>query len=133
MSTTSESVGGNGALGIKAVVALLHVADVKRSVEFYQKLGFELGKEPLKNEQGNASFAWLHRGQTAQIMITLTGRRLNAGAQDVMFYLYVDDLHAYRQAVVARGVAVGEMSHPFWNPNGEFRIDDPDGWTWMVC
>jgi len=133
MSTTSPTVDVNRALGMKAVVALLHVASVKRSVEFYQKLGFELGREPLKNEQGNASFAWLHRGQAAQIMVTLTGRQLNPGAQDVMFYLYVDDLGAYREAVIARGVAVGEMNHPFWNPNGEFRIDDPDGWTWWVC
>ena len=132
MSTTSPTAEVNSALGMKAVVALLHVASVDRSVEFYQRLGFELGREPLKNEQGNSSFAWLHRGQAAQIMITLAGR-LNPRAQDVMFYLYVHDLHAYREAVMARGVAVGEISHPFWNPSGEFRIDDPDGWTWMVC
>jgi hypothetical protein len=133
VSTTSPTVGVNSALGIKAVVALLHVRSVERSIEFYQRLGFELGREPLKNEQGNSSFAWLHRGQAAQIMVTLTGRQLNPSAQDMMFYLYVHDLHGYREAVIARGVAVGEISHPFWNPNGEFRIDDPDGWTWMVC
>jgi predicted enzyme related to lactoylglutathione lyase len=128
-----KNVKAEQALGMKAAVPLLHVADVERSVQFYQKLGFELGKQPLKNEQGVASFAWLHRGQTAQIMVTLTGRPLNPGAQDVMFYLYVDDLNAYREAVIACGVQVGEMKYPFWNRNGEFRIDDPDGWTWMVC
>lgn len=50
-----------------------------------------------------------------------------------MFYLYVEDLNAYREAVIDRGVQVGEVKFPFWNRNGEFRIDDPDGWTWMVC
>src|SRR5437016_4336318 len=102
-------------VGFKAVVALLHVSDVERSAEFYAKLGFELGKAPQKNEQGVASFAWLHRGDASQIMLTLTGRPLNPGAQDVMFYLYVDDMAAYRQQVMERGVAVGEVSYPFWN------------------
>ena len=133
MSTMSQTVDVKGALAIKAAVALLYVADVQRSVDFYQRLGFELGKSPLKNEQGVTMFAWLHRGNTAQIMVTLTGRPLNPGAQDAMFYLYVDDLKSYREAVISRGVQVGEIKYPFWSPGGEFRIDDPDGWTWMVC
>jgi catechol 2,3-dioxygenase-like lactoylglutathione lyase family enzyme len=120
-------------VGFKSVVALIHVSDVERSIDFYQRLGFELGNEPLRNSQGVATFAWLHRGQTSQIMLTLTGRPLNPGAQDVMFYLYVDDMPAYRQVLIERGVTVGEVTHPFWSPNGEFRIDDPDGWSWQVC
>ena len=133
MSTsTQEAAATEQLLAMKAVVALLHVADVQRSVEFYQKLGFELGKGPLKNDQGVATFAWMHHGQAAQIMVTLTGRPLNPGAQDVMFYLYVDDIKAYREAVIARGVEVGEVKYPFWSTGGEFRVDDPDGWTWQV-
>src|SRR5947209_3267949 len=97
-------------VGMKAVVALLHVSDVERSIAFYQKLGFELGKEPGRNEQGVASFAWLQRGQASQIMLTLTGRPLNPGAQDVIFYLYVDDMPAYREQLIERGVEVGEVS-----------------------
>jgi|SRR5205085_4075737 len=119
-------------IGFKSVVALIHVSDVQRSVEFYQKLGFELGKEPQKNGNGIARFAWLHRGQTSQIMVTLTGRPLNPGAQDVMFYLYVENMAAYRQALLERGLKVGEVWYPFWSPGGEFRVEDPDGWTWMV-
>jgi len=117
----------------KAVVALLHVADVQRSISFYQKLGFELGNEPLKNDRGVESFAWMHHGSAAQIMLALTGRPLNPGAQDVMFYLYVTDMSAFREQVVSSGLAVGEIKYPFWSPNGEFRVDDPDGWAWMVC
>ena len=133
MSTSAqEAAATEQLLAMKAVVALLHVADVQRSVEFYQKLGFELGKGPLKNDQGVATFAWMHHGQAAQIMVTLTGRPLSPSAQDVMFYLYVDDIKAYREAVIARGVEVGEVKYPFWSPGGEFRVDDPDGWTWQV-
>jgi predicted enzyme related to lactoylglutathione lyase len=117
----------------KAVVALLKVQDVQRSIDFYEKLGFELGNEPLKDNDGVKTFAWMHRGSSAQIMLTRTARPLNPGAQDVMFYLYVSDMRVYREQVVSCGVAAGEVTYPFWSPNGEFRVDDPDGWTWMIC
>lgn len=117
---------------LKAAVALIHVADVQRSIEFYQKLGFEVGNTPLTNPEGIKTFAWLHRGRASQIMVTRTGRPLNPGAQDVMFYLYVEDMPAYRQHLVDGGVHVGEITYPFWSPGGEFRVDDPDGWTWII-
>ena len=66
-------------VGLNILVALLHVADVQRSIDFYKKLGFELGREPVKNDANVARFAWMHHGQTAQIMLGLTGRPLNPG------------------------------------------------------
>ena len=132
MSASAQDVEVKVQVAPKAVVALLHVADVGRSISFYEKLGFELGNEPLKNDQG-ITFAWMHHGSAAQIMLTLTGRPLNPGAQDMMFYLYVTDMSAYREQLISRGAAVGELQYPFWSPKGEFRVDDPDGWTWMVC
>src|SRR5215471_15437516 len=107
----------------KAVVALLNVADVERSISFYKKLGFEVGNAPLKNDQGVTSFVWMHRGNAAQIMLTLTGRPLNSEARGIMFYLYVTDMPAYREQIISRGVKVGEVTHPFWSPDGEFRVD----------
>jgi predicted enzyme related to lactoylglutathione lyase len=117
----------------KAVVALLKVADVERSISFYEKLGFEVGNKPLKNDQGLTTFVWMHRGNAAQIMLTRTGQPLNSAARGIMFYLYVTDMKAYREQIISRGVAVGEVTHPFWSPDGEFQVGDPDGWTWIVC
>jgi len=117
----------------KAVVALLNVSDPERSIIFYEKLGFELGNDPLKNGQGLSTFAWMHHGDAAQIMLTRGRGPLSAEARGIMFYLYVTDMPAFRAQVISRGVAVGEVTHPFWSPDGEFRVDDPDGWTWMVC
>ena len=119
-------------VGFKSVVALIHVADVQRSIEFYQKLGFDLGNRPLENDKGIKTFAWLHRGQASQIMVTLTGRPLNPGVQDMMFYLYVTDMPTYREVLIERGVNVGEVKYPFWSPGGEFRVEDPDGWSWII-
>jgi hypothetical protein len=66
------------------------------------------------------------------MMLSRTGRTLNPGNQDVMFYLYVTDMPAYREQLIVRGVEVGEVKYPFWSPAGEFRVEDPDGWTWQV-
>ena len=133
MSIVTEKVETQAQVAPKAVVALLNVADVQASMEFYQKLGFEVGNEPLKNDQGITTFVWMHHGSAAQIMLTRTGRPQNPDGRGVMFYLYVADLPAYREQVISRGIKVGELTYPFWSPQGEFRVDDPDGWTWMVC
>ncbi len=79
MKTTATEV------DFKSVVALIHVSEVERSIDFYLRLGFELGNEPLRSSQGAATFAWLHRGQASQIMLTLAGRPLNPSPQSVMF------------------------------------------------
>jgi uncharacterized glyoxalase superfamily protein PhnB len=133
MTTSAQDVAVPAQVAPKAVVALLQVADVQRSISFYEKLGFEVGNAPLKNDQGVTTFVWMHRGNAAQIMLTLTGRPLSSEARGIMFYLYVTDMTAYREQIISRGVTVGDVTHPFWSPSGEFRVDDPDGWTWMVC
>ena len=133
MSSVGENVRVEAPVRPQAVVALLKVADLECSLRFYEKLGFEVGNEPLQNEQGVKIFAWMHHGSAAQIMLTRGSRSETREPQGVMFYLYVTDMPAYREQAIARGVAVGEVTCPFWSPKGEFRVDDPDGWTWMVC
>jgi predicted lactoylglutathione lyase len=133
MSPSVENVEVPAAVAPKSVVALLHVADVERSIGFYEKLGFEVGNEPLKNDQGVQTFVWMHRGNAAQIMLTRAGQPLSSGPRHMMFYLYSTDMLAYREQLIARGVEVGKVTHPFWSPGGEFQVDDPDGWVWIVC
>ena len=133
MSTSAQNVEVPAQVAPKAVVALLHVSDVHRSISFYENLGFDVGNKPLKNDEGVTTFVWMHRGNGAQIMLTLGRQQLNPEARGIMFYLYVTDMKAYREQIISRGVKVGEVTHPFWSPDGEFRVDDPDGWIWMVC
>ncbi len=132
MTASLENIAVQAQVAPKAVVALLHVADVQRSVAFYEKLGFELGNEPLKNEQGDVSFAWMHHGNAAQIMLT-RGEKSPRLTQGLLFYLYATDMPAYREQLIARGVEVGKLTYPFWSPGGEFEVNDPDGWAWIVC
>jgi predicted lactoylglutathione lyase len=132
-TTSAESVTTQAQVAPKAVVALLDVADLERSISFYQKLGFEVGNEPLKNDQGVKTFVWMHRGNAAQIMLTRAGKPLSSGSRHIMFYLYSTDMPAYREQLIERGVEVGKVTYPFWSPGGEFQVDDPDGWVWIVC
>jgi hypothetical protein len=65
-------------------------------------------------------------------MLARSGREMNPGAQDILFYLYTPDVNAYRAELEAKGVKVGPMKYPFYSPRGEFRVDDPDGYTLFV-
>ena len=111
------------------LVPLAHVADVKASVKFYQRLGFEV-KNTFEQE-GRMQWAWLQNGG-AGFMITHSARPMNPEAQAVLFYMYSPDVASYRAELEARGVKVGPITYPFYSPRGEFRIDDPDGYTLFV-
>jgi len=133
MSSSAQNIEVPAQIAPKSVVALLKVADVERSISFYEKLGFEVGNEPLKNEQGVTTFVWMHHGSAAQIMLTRAEQRLDPGSRHMMFYLYSTDMPTFREQLIARGVEVGKVTYPFWSPGGEFQVDDPDRWVWIVC
>ena len=111
------------------LVPLAHVADVRKAVEFYQLLGFELKK--TVEQEDRIQWAWLQNGG-ADLMLGRSARPMNPGAQDVLFYMYAPDVAAYRAELEAKGVKVGPIKYPFYSPRGEFRIDDLDGYTLMV-
>ena len=115
---------------LASLVPLAHVADVRKAVEFYQLLGFELKK--TVEQEGRVQWAWLQNGG-ADLMLARSARPMNPGAQDVLFYMYAPNVAAYRAELEAKGVKAGPIRYPFYSPRGEFRIDDPDGYTLMVA
>jgi catechol 2,3-dioxygenase-like lactoylglutathione lyase family enzyme len=114
---------------LASLVPLAHVADLETSLEFYKRLGFEV-KNTFERE-GRMQWAWLQNGG-AGLMIAHSARPMNPDAQDVLFYMYAPDVAAYRGELEARGVKVGSITYPFYSPKGEFRIEDPDGYTLFV-
>ena len=115
----------------KQLVALAYVADVRRSVAFYERLGFEVGNTHADPGSGETLWAALERGN-ASLMLGKATAPVDAGQQAVLFYLYYDDIAATRAQLAASGLAVGEMKFPFYCPKGEFRLEDPDGYVLML-
>ena len=115
----------------RALVPLAHVESVRRASEFYQKLGFAV--ENTHTPEGGAEpvWAWLVSGG-AQLMLAEADGPVDPGPQRVLFYLYTDDVAAFRDRVIAAGVAAGPIRQPFFSPRGEFQITDPDGYVLMV-
>ena len=122
---------------VHSVVAMIHVGNVDRSAAFYRLLGFEIGN--FVPREGEKSWAWLYSPSAADwkigpnLMLTRTSRPLNPGAQDVLFYLYANDLAGLRESLIAAGLKPGEIEHPEYLPDGEFGIQDPDGYCLMIA
>lgn len=122
---------------ISGLVPMIHVADVDRSAQFYRLLGFEIGHAvpPV----GPKHWAWLYAPKAADwkrgpnLMVTRSDCAIDAGAQEVLFYLYAADLKALRSHLLASGIEAGEIAYPDYLPNGEFRVHDPDGYTLMIA
>jgi hypothetical protein len=140
MSEASASTGDLAASAkaapLRAIVPMIHVSDVERSVVFYRLLGFEMGN--FVPREGPMGWAWLCSSGAAgwktgpNLMLTRNERSVISDAQGVLFYLYANELVSLRNDLIARGTKVGEISYPWYMPKGEFRVDDPDGYCLMI-
>jgi catechol 2,3-dioxygenase-like lactoylglutathione lyase family enzyme len=117
---------------MRVLVPMASVKDVTRSVEFYRKLGFEVGNDFAPPGQSSPSWAWLASAGGAQLMVSRATEPAPATPRGVLFYLYCDDVAATHAQLGAAGLAVGEIKFPFYAPRGEFELEDPDGWVLMI-
>src|SRR4051794_37482138 len=133
-STTDES---SKVIALTGLVPMIQVADVERSIEFYSKLGFEVGNYVPR--VGPKHWAWLYCPSVenwkhgANLMVSSTEGAVEGKAQNVLFYLYVADLVTLRDGLIAKGVKVGKIEYPEHLPEGEFWTKDPDGYRLMVA
>lgn len=122
---------------ITALVPMIHVLDMERSVEFYRLLGFEIGN--YQPRAGPMHWAWMYAPKAPDwkrgpnLMLTRSECAIDVESQEVLFYLYAADLPALRQRLLGAGIKAGEISHPEYLPEGEFRVGDPDGYTLMIA
>ena len=115
---------------LAGLVPMAHVADVSRSIAWYEKLGFSV-QNTLVSEGRPMQWAYLRSGD-AHLMLVRSARPMNPGAQDVLFYLYAQGVAGYRESLIALGLKPGQLSFPPYAKHGEFRIDDPDGYCLLV-
>ena len=137
MSTQDHTRPTDGSAPVSGLVPMIHVAEVERSAEFYRLLGFEIGNRVPP--AGRLHWAWLYAPKVADwrkgpnLMLTRSECAIQAEAQQVLFYLYVADLPALRQELIAAGLTPGEIRYPDYLPQGEFEMKDPDGYCLMIA
>lgn len=122
---------------INAIVPMIHVLDMDRSVSFYRLLGFEIGNYVPR--EGPIHWAWLYSPNAPSwkrgpnLMLTRSECAIEPETQEILFYLYAVDLKGLRKTLQDAGVTVGDVEHPEYLPEGEFRVLDPDGYTLMIA
>jgi catechol 2,3-dioxygenase-like lactoylglutathione lyase family enzyme len=116
---------------LNSLVPMMHVRNVRRSVEFYEKLGFRVGNTHTPEGGVEPVWAWLESGG-AHLMLAQAGEPVDAEKPAVLFYVYSADVDAFRSMLLKAGVEAGSIHHPFYAPGGEFRVTDPDGYILMV-
>jgi catechol 2,3-dioxygenase-like lactoylglutathione lyase family enzyme len=107
------------------------VHSVPRSIEFYRKLGFETGNTHAPEGAAEPVWAWLRSGG-AHLMLARASDPVDPGQQAILFYVYCDDVLAFREELLKAGVECGGVTYPFYAPQGEFRVTDPDGYALMI-
>jgi catechol 2,3-dioxygenase-like lactoylglutathione lyase family enzyme len=108
---------------------MLQVADIRRSINFYQLLGLE-----LMDYEGDPScpcWARMH-SEGGDLMFLLAEEPVSPLRQPFFLYLYTDELPALREHLLANGVKVSEIRRPRYMQSGEISLPDPDGYGVFV-
>ena len=109
---------------------MISVADVERSITFYSHLGFEVANTFACEGETKPSWAWL-QSDNAALMLSAEADS-NITKRTVLFYFYADDVAAARASLIEAGLNPGAIATPFYAPQGEFELVDPDGYIVMV-
>jgi uncharacterized glyoxalase superfamily protein PhnB len=109
---------------------MTHVVDIACTIAFYEQLGAKLGGTH-RNPQGQLVWASMMAGDSF-FMFSLASGPIIAEQQAVLFYLYSANLVALREQMVARGIEVSPITHPFYMEKGEMRAQDPDGYVLLI-
>lgn len=110
---------------VRGLIPLLSVRNVRDSIAFYQRLGFEPANTHTPENDPDPVWAYL-KGDDCSLMVGEAEQPITPPA-GLLLYLYVDDVVAKHDELAAAGVAVGNVEYPFWSTRGEFRFADPDG------
>jgi catechol 2,3-dioxygenase-like lactoylglutathione lyase family enzyme len=117
---------------VKSLVPMAYVADVGAAAAFYAKLGFEVrGSFTPPGEDRPAWVSLCSAG--AELMLSRASEPVVPSQQAILFYVYAPDVAAFNAQLADAGLAPGPVATPFYNPQGEFRLVDPDGYVVMVA
>ena len=121
---------------IDAMVPMLNVEDIDRSIGFYTTvLPFQVAQ--TAGPSGDPSWALLQAG-AVKLMLNKSARAgsrvqsLRPSGTDAVLVLTVDSVREAQAMLAAKGAAVGDIAH---QPYGmeEIRLRDPDGYELAIA
>jgi|SRR5579872_6560979 len=116
---------------VSLAVPMVHVGDVRRTTAFYALLGFA---PTGVHHDDDGTLLWTRLcSEKAEMMFVCADEPIDNTKQGVLFYLYTRDLVALREHLLSNNVKAGEIAHPFYMPQGEMRVEDPDGYCLMIA
>lgn len=115
---------------VSDLTAFVRVADVERSIAFYELLGLAVGDTCRVEDR--LEWAALEASD-AKLMVARADEPIHPGQQGVLFYVYAQDLRSLQQHLRAHGVRVGGICDGSPGPKREMRLRDPDGYVLMVA
>lgn len=133
-------------MNMKLEVVLLPVADIDRTLRFYQSLGWRLDAD----YEAGPKFRIVQLTPPGSECSIHFGRGLTPAAPGAVqrTYLVVSDIDQARADLISRGVEVSEVYHNVYDSGAEERVDgpapdrrsyasfasftDPDGNGWLL-
>lgn len=109
-------------------VPMIHVPDVRATVDWYRSIGF-IPSETYADAEGGLSFAILTFG-SSDVMFNSGGRPAAQARREVDLYIYTENVDALHQRLQGR-VDVIEGPHDTFYGTREVIIRDPNGF-WVT-
>jgi hypothetical protein len=107
---------------------MLHVAEIERSIRFYELLGFATIDTDRCKPLG---WARMHC-EGGAVMFLRAEEAVDGSNNGVMLCMYTPDLAGLREQLLAGGVKVPPIKYPGYMPSGEIQMADPDGYAIVV-
>ncbi|MCB1600244.1 MAG: VOC family protein [Xanthomonadales bacterium] len=110
---------------------MAYVFGVGRSIAFYEHLGFTATNSHSPEDGADPVWAHMDSGN-AHLTLAKASDPIDPMQQAILFYLYFENIQAAHTEFKNKGLPVGEIAYPFYCPQGEFRLTDPDGYCLML-
>jgi hypothetical protein len=107
---------------------MLHVAEIEKSLRFYELLGFVTIDTDRCVPIG---WARMHCDGGA-VMFLRAEEPVDSSAQAFMLCMYTPDLAGLREQLLAAGVKAPAIRYPQYMPSGELGLKDPDGFLIFI-
>lgn len=118
---------------IKSVSGLtLFVKNLNKTSSFYEALGFEIRKREADHITAYSNWFWIDFLAIGKEPRTGSSQKAGARGEGLLIYLSVDNVDAFHQDLIDRGLK--PRTKPQDQPwgNREFLLRDPDGYHLVI-